>query len=174
MNLESEETNLPPQILPCVHENCAICPRWLGYPQSHFPNWTPDQVTRCKIAATITDRRHDCNVYHVDVGDRGIFAPCDERGLCVTKDNERDFWHWLQISVSVYTTLRWLYLSWFTSYIRTDRAVYVCGQFSLRICPALCYKFSEPGEPYLITEAGLSNPETNSAITLNRFSSPRH
>src|SRR5277367_4559365 len=67
MDLESDETNHPPRIVPCAHEDCTICPQWLGYPQSHFPNWTPDQVTRCKIAAAITDRQNPCRVYHVDV-----------------------------------------------------------------------------------------------------------
>jgi hypothetical protein len=101
MDLESEETNHPPRISPCNHQNCEICPLWLGYPQSHFPNWTPDQVIRCKIAPAITGRQQSCRIYHVDVtNNQGKFAACDRAGILVTKNTETDLWEWLQIAVS--------------------------------------------------------------------------
>ena len=101
MDLESNEINHPPQVPTCIHEDCTICSQWLGYPQSHFPNWTLDQIIRCNIATAITTRRHDCQIYHVDVQNhRGKFLPGDERGFLVTRDNEKEFWHWLQPTVS--------------------------------------------------------------------------
>jgi hypothetical protein len=101
MDLESPETNHPLLVKPCGHEHCGICIRWLKYPQSHFPNWTPDQVTRCQIASAISDRQHDCTVYHVDVADdQGKFQLASEKGNLVTKKNQREFWKWLQRDVS--------------------------------------------------------------------------
>jgi hypothetical protein len=100
MDLSSEETNHLPRISPCCHEDCVICPQWLGYPQSHFPNWTPDQVQRSKIGTTI-NRQHDCRFYIIDVTDNsGKFAPADRHGILVTKVNGREIWHGLQRKVS--------------------------------------------------------------------------
>ena len=101
MDLALKGNSLVPQTPTCDHENCNICTQWLGYPQSHFPNWTPDQVTRCKIASAITERQRDCKVYYVDVkDDDGRFEPCDRRGFSVTKDNERELWDWLKVKAS--------------------------------------------------------------------------
>ena len=101
MDLDSEETSRPQKIPSCQHEGCDICRQWLGYPQSHSPNWTPDQVARCNITPAIEHRQHNCKIYHVDVkDDQGLFAPCDREGRLVTKENQREFWEWLQVSVS--------------------------------------------------------------------------
>jgi hypothetical protein len=148
MDLESEETNFPPNISPCIHENCEICPRWLGYPQSHFPNWTPDQVVRCKIASAITDRQHSCKIYHVDVTNvQGKFAPCTQEGLAVTKPTERDLWEWLQISVS--GRLLSLVTSLLSDLSR-GRLACVSALCSSRICRVQSCKFSEHGELRLV------------------------
>jgi hypothetical protein len=104
MDLESEETDIHVEIPPCSHENCDTCSQWLGYPQSHFPNWTPDQVMRCKIAPAIKERQHNCSIFHVDVREeQGKFvkkseSPNDEFRL--RQENQRDLWEWLKISVS--------------------------------------------------------------------------
>ena len=103
MDLESPETNHPLQVTPCGHENCDICPQWLSYPQSHFPNWTPDQVDRCNIAPAVAKRQHNCKIYHVDVGnEEGKFVSSkNSDGFLVTKDTQRELWEWLKISVSM-------------------------------------------------------------------------
>jgi hypothetical protein len=104
MDLDSEETNIPVEDRRCAHENCEICPNWLRYPQSHFPNWTHDQVVRCKIAGAIKGRQHSCSIFHVDVREeQGKFVkksedPDDEFRL--TTENQRDLWEWLKIVVS--------------------------------------------------------------------------
>ena len=147
MDLESEETNRPPRILPCQHENCDTCPQWLGYPQSHFPNWTPDQVLRCKILPAITERQHDCKIYHIDIrNERGKFAPCDENNeLLVTKTNERELWNWLQIKVSCWKYRLCSHFS-HSPFSSQDRLDCVSVHFFLRTYQALCYRSLDLGE----------------------------
>jgi hypothetical protein len=104
MDVDSEETHHQPQATPCPHLNCGICPQWSLYPQSHFPNWTPDQVQRCKIAPFITSRQHNCRLYHVDIQDqRGLFVPQEESPPAefhLTNDRHIELWEWLKLSVS--------------------------------------------------------------------------
>jgi hypothetical protein len=147
MDLESEETNHPPRISPCNHQNCEICPRWLGYPQSHFPNWTPDQVVRCKIAPAITGRQQSCRIYHVDVtNNQGKFAPCDQAGRVVARNTERDLWEWLQISVSDRSLFFLAFIFPAHLYISRDHLVCASAPCSWKICQVQSYKLWEPGE----------------------------
>ncbi|KAF8062242.1 hypothetical protein FPV67DRAFT_1563640 [Lyophyllum atratum] len=83
VQLESELPPVPPL---CDHTNCDGC--WMGYPQSRFPNWTPSQVERSKIADAIAnyDRSNPCIIYHVDVNSQGLFT---DAGEIVAEDNDK-------------------------------------------------------------------------------------
>ncbi|PPQ75033.1 hypothetical protein CVT26_011931 [Gymnopilus dilepis] len=64
----------PPIPEPCNHESCDRC--WKGYPRSLYPNWTPTQVLKSKIAHAIDKHRYDglpCVIYQVDVDNCGFF-----------------------------------------------------------------------------------------------------
>jgi hypothetical protein len=99
MDLDSEvdSTQLEKKHAPqkeCDHINCNRC--WLGYPQSLFGNWTPDQVERSKIKEAI-DRdtsKEDgpgCIIYTVDMLKDGSMTNAVARG--VKTDEETDeFW----------------------------------------------------------------------------------
>jgi hypothetical protein len=167
MDLESEETNLPQQRRACAHENCDICPQFLGYPQSHFPNWTPDQVLRCRITPRITERQHDCKIYHVDVtNNQGKFAPCDRRGFQVTTGtNERELWNWLQTSV------RNDLLCLFLHSLGISRGLLDCVfvLFLSRIYQARCCRFLEAGKLLLLFNGTARTSETLNSYNIEPF-----
>lgn len=66
-------SRLPPVPPLCDHTSCDSC--WTGYPQSRFPNWTKDQVSRSKISDAIVNYRRNapCIIYRADVRDDGFF-----------------------------------------------------------------------------------------------------
>jgi Mg2+ and Co2+ transporter CorA len=51
--------------------------KWPGYPQSHFPNWTPAQIKSCKIAEAIENHRGSSTIHIVDVMHNGNFKQYD-------------------------------------------------------------------------------------------------
>jgi hypothetical protein len=78
----------------CDHVDCDRC--WLGYPQSLFGNWTPDQVDRSKIQSAIEGRsrrvdRTDCVIYTVDMMKDGSMANADSTKLRTDEDTD-EFW----------------------------------------------------------------------------------
>ncbi|GLB39824.1 putative corA-like Mg2+ transporter protein [Lyophyllum shimeji] len=84
VQLESKLDPVPPL---CDHKTCDGC--WKGYPQSRFPNWTPRQVERSKIADAISnyDSNTSCKIHHVDVNTQGFFT---DAGEIVAPDNDRE------------------------------------------------------------------------------------
>ncbi|KAF8236165.1 hypothetical protein L208DRAFT_1391284 [Tricholoma matsutake] len=83
-------SRLPPVPALCDHKSCDGC--WKGYPQSRFPNWTKDQVSRSQISKAITNYRRDepCVVYRADVRSDGFFE--DAERMTATEDNKDDVW----------------------------------------------------------------------------------
>ncbi|KAF8880546.1 hypothetical protein BD779DRAFT_1548833 [Infundibulicybe gibba] len=78
--LDAPSEPVPPL---CDHRACeGLC--WRGYPQSCFPNWTHNQVTKSGIAGAIQDRRR-CIIYYLDVNDSGIFT--DPKEALVVDDS---------------------------------------------------------------------------------------
>jgi len=84
VQLESELPPVPPL---CDHRNCNGC--WTGYPQSRFPNWTPSQIMRSKIADAVAtyNARDPCVIHHVDVNDHGFFT---DAGILTADDDDRE------------------------------------------------------------------------------------
>ena len=77
---------------------------WTRYPQSHFGNWTPDQVRRCRML-TICQERYACQIHKVDVFKDGTFdRPEEERARPQQISSDpalaREFWDELQQPVS--------------------------------------------------------------------------
>ncbi|KAG5639754.1 hypothetical protein H0H81_000034 [Sphagnurus paluster] len=87
LDQEQLKSELPPVPELCDHTTCGGC--WRGYPQSRFPNWTPGQVARSKIADAIVnyDQENPCIIYHVDVNTKGIFT---DAAMIVAHDDQRD------------------------------------------------------------------------------------
>jgi hypothetical protein len=82
----------------CNHPGCNDCNQWLGYPQSHFPNWTPRQIERSRIAGAIRAQDRPCTVHSVDVKKDGKFVVDNpERPV----DNTVEFWRELKGRVVV-------------------------------------------------------------------------
>jgi hypothetical protein len=68
-------------------------PKWRGYPQSDFPNWTPVPVRRSRIRDMIDKRPESpCKIYCVDVLESGEFKTLDLRTICDTEASRKDFW----------------------------------------------------------------------------------
>ncbi|KAK7441983.1 hypothetical protein VKT23_016261 [Stygiomarasmius scandens] len=90
VQLASGAPPIPPL---CNHDNCGGC--WRGYPQSRFPNWTSSQVRRSGIYKAVHDysREQTCDVYHVDVDNRGLFK--DAGIISVTEENKDEYWEQL-------------------------------------------------------------------------------
>ncbi|KAF8553819.1 hypothetical protein OG21DRAFT_1522884 [Imleria badia] len=72
---------------------------WSRYPQSHFGNWTPDQVQRCRML-TICKDQYMCQIHKVDVLADGLFDRPDEnertREIPSDPTAAREFWDELQ------------------------------------------------------------------------------
>ncbi|KAH7905719.1 hypothetical protein BJ138DRAFT_1164230, partial [Hygrophoropsis aurantiaca] len=66
---------------------------WKGYPQSIFPNWTPDQVERSEML-TRCSKLGDCIIYNVDVKNDGKFA--DPNHISVNDCDEDELWMLMQ------------------------------------------------------------------------------
>jgi hypothetical protein len=67
-------SDAPPVPKDCNHKDCqGRC--WKHYPQSRFPNWSHNQVTRSGIQDAIDgyDRSKKCVIYKLDVDSSGIF-----------------------------------------------------------------------------------------------------
>ncbi|KIK67894.1 hypothetical protein GYMLUDRAFT_256709 [Collybiopsis luxurians FD-317 M1] len=91
-DVDPEQLNTPlPPIPPlCDHNNCGGC--WRGYPQSRFPNWTPDQVERAGISEVIRnyDRHATCTIYYANVDTGGFFTNDDKE--VIGEGNKDEFW----------------------------------------------------------------------------------
>jgi hypothetical protein len=80
-------SRLPPVPELCDHESCNGC--WKGYPQSRFPNWTKDQVSRSRISDAIVNYRSEdpCIIYRADVRSDGFFENVESM---ITMDEDKD------------------------------------------------------------------------------------
>ncbi|KZP22947.1 hypothetical protein FIBSPDRAFT_469777 [Athelia psychrophila] len=70
----------------------ALSP-WRGYPQCHFPNWTPAQVRRSKIMDAV-DKKQDlpCKIHCSDIMNAGKFEPGKMTTIDGTKTSQELFW----------------------------------------------------------------------------------
>ena len=99
MQLECVEPPIPP----CNHSpgRCNRC--WMGYPRSHFPQWTKPQIRKAKIYDAISNspgNKH-CICYRVDVNMQGFFTYARE--MTHEYGNEDSIWDGLiheQVSLS--------------------------------------------------------------------------
>ncbi|KAG6907533.1 hypothetical protein DXG01_008569 [Tephrocybe rancida] len=90
IDAEQLESELPPVPELCDHSTCgAVGGCWRGYPQSRFPNWTPSQIERSKIADAISNynKQAKCRIYHVDVNDGGLFTSA---GMVEAEEDRED------------------------------------------------------------------------------------
>jgi hypothetical protein len=80
-------SRLPPVPELCDQESCNGC--WKGYPQSRFPNWTKDQVSRSRISDAIVNYRSEdpCIIYRADVRSDGFFENVESM---ITMDEDKD------------------------------------------------------------------------------------
>jgi hypothetical protein len=79
----------PPIPAKCDHQNCNNC--WKGYPRAQFPNWTPSQVRKSRIAEVIG--RHPqkiCVCRRVDIDDEGHFS--DANAVDAKPGSEDETW----------------------------------------------------------------------------------
>ncbi|KAF8338499.1 cora-like Mg2+ transporter protein-domain-containing protein [Amanita rubescens] len=77
----------------CNHRDCdGEC--WKGYPQSRFPNWTPNQLIKSNIFNAITtyDPKKNCVIYKLDVDCSGIFHDAGVHGLSYNAALVDDEW----------------------------------------------------------------------------------
>lgn len=83
---------LSPVPEPCLHESCGGC--WRGYPQSLYPNWTPNQVKKSQIEKAVKHyRRHvPCIIHQVDVNEDGIFQVPNPGTITSTDNKVRQTW----------------------------------------------------------------------------------
>ena len=62
-----------PVTSPCEHGNCENC--YVGYPQSHFPNWSHRQLVKSRIHHAIHEYNwhKPCTLYRLDIVTDGAF-----------------------------------------------------------------------------------------------------
>lgn len=88
---EGPESDSPMSASPCNHVKGTeddVC--WCKYPQSLFPNWTPRQQKKSKIAKVVEKSTGLCTVHCVDVQQDGIFVPA---GVYEVKESNVDeYW----------------------------------------------------------------------------------
>ncbi|KAF8122700.1 hypothetical protein EV363DRAFT_1359507 [Boletus edulis] len=80
---------------------------WRDYPQSHFGNWTPDQVQRCRML-TICKGQYMCQIHKVDVLANGIFEKPEEetRTRKIPSDDATAMEFWDELNTSDKSHLR--------------------------------------------------------------------
>ncbi|TFL03628.1 hypothetical protein BDV98DRAFT_654941 [Pterulicium gracile] len=83
---------------------------WTEYPQSLFPNWTPQQLSRSGIADALLERKKSCIIHHVDVLNDGTFAVPKKYKHVVTADHADQFWEELQQERAPETRVRAIFI----------------------------------------------------------------
>lgn len=86
----------------CPHEKnrCEGC--WKGYPQSHYPNWTPPQVWRCGISRVDPDPVGGCGIHYIDVDETGHFSIPGIKHF--NQGDHEMFWKVIQSAVRIHNT----------------------------------------------------------------------
>ena len=96
MDFEQDVADIP-SLAPGDHDP------WSLYPQSHFGNWTPDQVRRCRMLAICKDE-YTCQIHRVDVFKDGTFDKIEPaartRRIPSDPTSAKEFWDDLQKPVS--------------------------------------------------------------------------
>lgn len=98
INLDDEipslvQASAEPHRCPHPAGQCEGC--WALYPQSLFPNWTPEQVDRSRMKS-LTTATENCAIHRVEVSNSGKFHdPGSQRAR-----GDDEFWRILQESVS--------------------------------------------------------------------------
>ncbi|KAF9445046.1 hypothetical protein P691DRAFT_676454 [Macrolepiota fuliginosa MF-IS2] len=84
----------PPPVPELCDHVCCDGECWRGYPESCFPTWARDQVRKSKILKAIEDYNSDegCRLYHVDVGNDGVFTTPTE--TIITEDSIQLAWEY--------------------------------------------------------------------------------
>jgi hypothetical protein len=129
MDFNQDVADVPP-LSPGAHEP------WARYPQSHFGNWTPEQVQRCRMLSICKDQ-YACQIHKVDVFKDGIFVRPDEdtrtREIPSDPTSAKEFWDDIQspVSASRFTPCRRYESEVFNSEIRT----FASEPFSSRTSP---------------------------------------
>ncbi|KAI9568122.1 hypothetical protein HD554DRAFT_822481 [Boletus coccyginus] len=106
MDFDQDDADVP-QLSPGAHEP------WSRYPQSHFGNWTPEQVQRCRML-TICKDKYTCHIHKVDVFKDGSFDRPSEDArtrqiLSDTAETEK-FWDDLQKPLDANLRVRALFV----------------------------------------------------------------
>jgi hypothetical protein len=84
--MDAEEPTVPDI---CDHTNCNNC--WTGYPGAQFPNWTPSQVHKSRIAEAIEQKiEKKCICHRVDIDHQGHFT--DASAVDAKPGSEADTW----------------------------------------------------------------------------------
>ena len=74
---------------------------WSGYPQSQFPNWTPDQTGKSGIKKVIEeDKSRISKIFTVNVMNTGKFEHQGSHEIS-TEEAKREYRNKLQIQVSL-------------------------------------------------------------------------
>lgn len=133
MDLDRDDANILP-LAPDLHEP------WSRYPQSHFGNWTQEQVGRCHML-TICKDEGACQIHKVDVREDGTFEKLEEEAQTssIPRDDTsaRQFWDDLHKPVGVLPPL--LCHNGTEGFGRSRPLEY--GYFSSRISPRMCYGY---------------------------------
>ncbi|KAL0959095.1 hypothetical protein HGRIS_014393 [Hohenbuehelia grisea] len=94
----------------CPHPRgeCVDC--WRRYPQSLYPNWTPEQQKRSKVSKLLAkrDSKEQCLVYRLDVSIYGMFHPLET--LVVNEETQDPVWKLMQQRRPENTRVRALFL----------------------------------------------------------------
>ncbi|EGO22793.1 hypothetical protein SERLADRAFT_439555 [Serpula lacrymans var. lacrymans S7.9] len=84
---------------------------WKGYPQSIFPNWTPEQVARSEMLTQCQNRQSGCcTIYNVDVKDNGSFVVGQAERFEVSSTNGEEVWKSFQAERPKGTRVRALFV----------------------------------------------------------------
>jgi len=70
---------------------------WCKYPQALYPNWTPRQQKKSKIAKVIATKHDICTIYALDVMNDGIFVNLGK--MEVRESTQDKHWHVMQEEV---------------------------------------------------------------------------
>jgi len=92
----------------CVHKQAPeqeIC--WCKYPQALYPNWTPRQQRKSRIAKVIEKKNTDTSTIHyLDVMKDGMFVKGAEKEI----NRRTQDTHWLSIQRGVSTCPCWFFV----------------------------------------------------------------
>lgn len=132
MDFDQDVADVPP-LTPGADEP------WSRYPQSHFGNWTPDQVNRCRML-TICKDEYSSQIHGVDVFKDGTFDKPEEgtRTRQIPSDPAvaREFWDELQRPASSFFSR-----AMHSSEVLDRLKIFGCEPCSSRTSPTTCCRY---------------------------------